>query len=94
MVGVEPGPDPLKPGLYQPHNGPLGKFGIIDYKDIAADPGYQHYWDTNSKASFAYHPQRKIFVSYDSPVIQVKVNYIKAKRNGRIHVLDAWPRYR
>lgn len=63
-----------KNGLYQ-----SGKFkGMMQYRDFPSQlSGYQMFWDDVSKAPYAYHPDKKLFATFDDKKsIQLKSKYV------------------
>ncbi|MGC1242812.1 MAG: glycoside hydrolase family 18 protein [Chryseosolibacter sp.] len=62
-----------KNGLYQ-----SGKFKMgVDFRDFSTKlEGFSFYWDDTAKAPYAYHPERKLFATFDDKrSIRIKTEY-------------------
>lgn len=62
-----------KNGLYQ-----SGKFKMgVDFRDFSTKlKGFSFYWDDTAKAPYAYHPERKLFATFDDKrSIRIKTEY-------------------
>ncbi len=62
---------------------------IATYREIqqlaAGDWGYEQHFDDLTKAVWLHHPERGIFVSYDSPMsLRYKTDYIKSEGLGGV----------
>ncbi len=72
-------------GLFNP-----GKFKMgINYKDfptrMSPDSGFVYHWDEKSKAPYAYHPEKKLFATFDNKKsIALKSKYVLDHKLGGI----------
>ncbi|KAI9009782.1 glycosyl hydrolases family 18-domain-containing protein [Gaertneriomyces semiglobifer] len=78
---VDPGPDPAKPGLYQPHGGnAYNEQGILSFGEISRNPAWKVFWDGDAKASAAYNAQDRTFVTFDTvEAVKYKIDEIKRR---------------
>jgi len=76
--------DSLNNGLYQAavFRNTVGARTVAAYYTPAN--GYKYFWDDTAKAPFLYHPQKKLFVTYDdNRSVRLKTEYVVAKKlNG------------
>ncbi len=59
----------------------------VAYKNLSikfsSDSGFVEHWDETSKAPFLYHPERKLFVTYDNPrSMELKTKYARERGLG------------
>jgi len=72
-------------GLYQP-----GQFKTtVNFKkmptQLAPDSGYVYHWDNTAQAPYLYHPEKKIFFTYDNKrSLELKTKYVLDNRLGGI----------
>lgn len=72
-------------GLYQP-----GKFKFSQAfrhfpGNLSEEAGYRFYWDDVTKATYAYHPQKKLFATFDDKrSLKLKTEYVVEKKLGGI----------
>ncbi len=72
-------------GLYQP-----GTFKqSMAYRhfpaNLSKEAGYKFYWDDVTKASYAYHPEKKLFATFDDKrSMKLKTEYVMANNLGGI----------
>lgn len=77
--------DTVNNGLYRPASYRYGITYRHIYDSVNAAGGYVKYFDTTAMAPYAFHPDRKVFVTYDDSVsIKAKMNYIKQMKLGGI----------
>lgn len=77
--------DSINNGLYQP-----GKFNAyVNFKDLGKvvnkENGFEYYYDSISKAAWAYNKKQKLFATYDDKYsVKNKVNYVNEQNLGGI----------
>jgi GH18 family chitinase len=74
------GVPPENGGLLQPGGKPLEKLDT-SYGTLASEligrNGWTRFWDTRAQAPYLYHPEKRIFITYDDPEsLRIKSHYI------------------
>lgn len=72
-------------GLYQPCQFYRGISYKNLYDSISPARGFRHYWDPVAHAPYAYHPARKLLVTYDDvKSVAAKTKYVMDRKLGGI----------
>ncbi|MFC2125264.1 glycoside hydrolase family 18 protein [Bacteroidota bacterium] len=75
----------LNNGLYQPGKSIRG----VNFKNfstqLSPDSGYVYHWDDIARAPYIYHPEKKIFVTFDDKrSVELKTRYVIDNKLGGI----------
>ena len=77
--------DTLNTGLHRPASFRYGISYRHIYDSLNAAGGFIKYFDSSAMAPYAFHPARKIFVTYDDSIsIKAKMDYVKKMKLGGI----------
>jgi chitinase len=72
-------------GLYQPGTFKMSQAYRHFPNGLSQEAGYQFFWDDVTKASYAYHPEKKLFATFDDKrSITLKTQYVVDKNLGGI----------
>ena len=72
-------------GLYQAGTFKMSQAFRRFPENLSPAAGYQFYWDDVTKASYAYHPEKKLFATFDDKrSIKLKTKYVVDKNLGGI----------
>lgn len=78
-------------GLFQPRDAAAtknGRTGPTDYKDLKVAPPAEagkRFWHEQAKVPWRWHPQTRVFVSYDDPEsLRAKAAYAREQKLGGV----------
>ncbi|MBB1284295.1 glycoside hydrolase family 18 protein [Flavisolibacter sp. BT320] len=72
-------------GLYQPGTFKMSQAFRRFHQELSEKAGYQFFWDDVTKATYAYHPEKKLFATFDDKrSLELKTQYVIDKNLGGI----------
>jgi chitinase len=72
-------------GLYQAGNFKAGIPYRLFSSQLSPDSGFIYRWDEVAQAPYIYHPEQKLFITYDDKrSVALKAKYVKKKKLGGI----------